>query len=319
MANKKVATYSTIGNNAPNGYLIAGIALQTPNQDPGAIPIPEAIKFLYNLPRRPIKELDSRDSACTICFEEFINDGPNHQVDIFKIKPEVPVVLPCNHILGSSCLWQQLSPTEKVRGNNCPLCRREFFANQTFLKNPAGIDRAIRMIDWTIQECRRRLVEGPEAGKADARAMMVSMERRRRRFEQRNVKMQTGRVENTTRGRARQLGTAGEEIQTSNEQRAALNADLRRLMEQGFEREAQELLVLNEQRARLDADLERVREQDVLARAADDQDIIAALREQRMGLEHASRRIADRESDVLWQLLIKLRPERAEQRSPHPS
>ena len=52
---------------------------------------------------------------CTVCQDPFLSENA----------PEIPVRLPCGHIMGLSCLLQWLSPlsTERRR-DTCPLCRR---------------------------------------------------------------------------------------------------------------------------------------------------------------------------------------------------
>lgn len=187
----------SVNTKASTGFLIAGIALQTPNQDPDAIPTPEAIKFLYNLPRRSIKELAARDTACPICLDNFATNGIGHEVDVFFTNPEVPMVLPCNHILGSGCAWKLFSPLMQSLENRCPVCRQEFFEKGGSEINPATTGRAIRLMDWVIQESRRRLVEGPEEGKQNARESIEHAKEVRAKAEQQRAEMETGRV--TTR------------------------------------------------------------------------------------------------------------------------
>ena len=194
MPNNMVASFSR-RNGAPAGYLIAGIALQAPNRDPRAIPIPESIAFLYSLPRRRINELGPRDSACPICLDEFTTDGLGPEVDHFKNEPEIPLVLLCNHILGNHCAWRLFTPFGEVHANSCPICRQEFFAKQTLSDTPVGMDRMLRLVDWSIQECRRRLVEGPQEGKQDARDRLAKLGPQRRSILQFKAEMETGRGE----------------------------------------------------------------------------------------------------------------------------
>lgn len=311
MPDKAVSNPST-ATQARTGYLIAGVALQTPNQDPDAIPTPEAIKFLYSLPIRSIKELDSRNSACPICLDDFTTDGHNHEGDVFKMNPEIPMALPCLHVLGSHCAWKYLSPFERSQGNNCPLCRREFFTKGRLVNNPAGVGRAFRLIEWVTQECKRRLVEGPEEGKKDARNVIAYMEQQRTKIEQQNAEMQTGRVDHTIGGEARGLEAIREELQRFQDRRGVLDASLTRLTELENPHEAQVLRRLREERARLDADLERVREEETVESAAETPDTIAALRERYMRLAHDSLRAAQQENEALRDLLTRLRQDSAE-------
>lgn len=293
----------SLGTKASAGYLIAGIALQTPNQDPDAIPTPEAIKFLYNLPRRSIKELATRDTACPICLDKFVTNGLGHEVDVFTTKPEVPMALPCTHVLGSDCAWKLFCPLKNSRENRCPVCRQEFFEKEGLAKNPVTVGRIIRLMDWIIQESRRRLVEGPEEGKQNARESIEHAKEIRAKAEQQRAEMETGRVDDT-RGEASGIETITQELRDS---RARLDASLTRLMGDEYAQEALVLCRFREQRAILDADLERIREQETVESAAENLDNVAALRERHLGLAHDSLRAARQENEVLRELLTRLR------------
>ena len=193
MSGNRVAPFSW-ANNTPSG-LIAGVALQTPNPDLTAVPIPEPIEFLYNLPRCQFQDLDPQET-CPICLEEFDMNGSHCEVDIFKEDPEVPLLTPCGHVVGSKCLWIQLSPLEPIQGNQCCLCRHEFFEAQQLSETPAGIDRSLQVMAWVIQECNRRLlVEGSEEGKQHARDTIALMERSMAEREQLRARMVTGHLE----------------------------------------------------------------------------------------------------------------------------
>lgn len=316
MSDHAVAKSST-GSQASTGYLIAGVALQSPNQDPDAIPIPEAIKFLYSLPRPSVNDLDPRDSACPICCDTFTTNGPSHDVDVFRTKPEVPMILPCKHILGARCAWKLYSPFERTRGreHRCPICRREFFAQERLANNPAGVARAIRLSEWVTQECRRRLVEGPEEGKEDARESIEYMEQQRKKIDQQSAEMQTGRVSDMTVGARREIQTLTEQLQMFQDRRDILDASLTSLMGDGYAQEAQVLQRFSEQRTRSVVDLDRVWEQETIEMAAGNPDNVAALREQHMDLAYDLVMAARQENEALLDLLTRLRQESAERES----
>ena len=162
MSDERAIPPSRANNSEP--YLIAGMAMATPNPDPAAIPIPDSIAFLYNIPRLSIQDLDPEDKRCPICLEDFTNDG-RCEVDALRSGPEVPVLTPCGHIIGSRCLYIQLSPFKRNQGNQCCLCRHEFFERQRQSQTPVGMDRAIKVMSLAVQECRRQLTEGPERRK----------------------------------------------------------------------------------------------------------------------------------------------------------
>ena len=70
----------------------------------------------------PLEEVLKREAEteCGICKLEY--KAPENADD----KPEQPIVLPCNHTFGESCLKKWLSPTDG-KGNTCPTCRRKLF------------------------------------------------------------------------------------------------------------------------------------------------------------------------------------------------
>lgn len=73
-----------------------------------------AAAFLASLPILKLDELPEHSRICHICKDDFSSDkirNPDEDNDI-------PVKLPCNHIMGSACLatWLNIN-------NSCPLCR----------------------------------------------------------------------------------------------------------------------------------------------------------------------------------------------------
>ena len=83
--------------------------------------------YLSLLPRPALGELDEDNRRCHICMEPYTTDGPTEYTEdgeaLDESKAEIPLRLPCKHILGSKCLLSWLSPLEN---SNCPYCRRSF-------------------------------------------------------------------------------------------------------------------------------------------------------------------------------------------------
>ncbi len=77
-----------------------------------------AATFQASLPTIELKDLPDNSQDCHICKEPFENPGPHTSDNI-----EVPVKLPCTHIMGSSCLaaWLENHKT-------CPMCRVVLFS-----------------------------------------------------------------------------------------------------------------------------------------------------------------------------------------------
>jgi hypothetical protein len=79
-----------------------------------------AAHFLQQLPQVPNHEL-TPDSECIICQEPY---GTSVDGTV-----EIPVRLPCQHIVGNVCIDIWLSPTKEAK-NTCPYCRAVFFPTQ---------------------------------------------------------------------------------------------------------------------------------------------------------------------------------------------
>ncbi len=81
--------------------------------------------YLSLLPRPALSELDEYNRTCHICMEPFTTDGPTVYTGegetLDESQPEIPLRLPCEHVLGDKCLFKWLSPLEN---SNCPYCRR---------------------------------------------------------------------------------------------------------------------------------------------------------------------------------------------------
>ena len=62
---------------------------------------------------------------CSICNDAFLTGS----------SPEMPMKLPCGHILGSQCLLKWLSPLSSSGNNTCPFCRVAVLESQ-FVESP---------------------------------------------------------------------------------------------------------------------------------------------------------------------------------------
>lgn len=84
--------------------------------------------FLMGLPRPKIADLDRDDRQCNICREPYETDASQAEAlnggAIDHAKPEIPLALPCGHILGSICLQTWLTPQ---RNDFCPFCIQRVF------------------------------------------------------------------------------------------------------------------------------------------------------------------------------------------------
>lgn len=92
--------------------------------------IPPTVKtckdFLGVLPRPILGHLGPYEKECHFCRKDFKCDGLAIITSDNKAL-EIPVRLPCEHVLGSICLgrWMRTAPAD-----SCPLCRRQLFELQ---------------------------------------------------------------------------------------------------------------------------------------------------------------------------------------------
>ena len=75
--------------------------------------------FLKSLPLVSLKDLSEDNKDCLICLESYSDPRKNS---------EVPVRLPCNHVMGKDCLQRWLRSSDSNSNNNtCPMCRTVLF------------------------------------------------------------------------------------------------------------------------------------------------------------------------------------------------
>ena len=135
--------------------------------------------FLDGLSQCPIGAIPDEESNCTLCSEDFkIGGSSSDKIDFFREdKPEVPVMLRCcNNPIGSTCLRKWLNPFGEVK-NSCPYCRKELFRNRYPLHPATQGQGRRRMLEWIIQETKRRTREGPREWREDARTIQAYWER----------------------------------------------------------------------------------------------------------------------------------------------
>ncbi len=120
---------SRAGNELTNLCMLNLERLPYPQGRPGyARNLDELDAFLLGLPHPKISDLDRDNRHCDICREPYETDASQAEVAdggaIDHAKPEIPLALPCGHILGSICLETWLTPQ---RNNFCPFCTQKVF------------------------------------------------------------------------------------------------------------------------------------------------------------------------------------------------
>lgn len=90
-------------------------------------------KFVDQLPGMNLKDLP-KDSSCNICMDPFSSTED----------PELPVRLPCGHVIGRNCISKWLATS-----NSCPLCRRVFFEPE--VRNPPLTETELRAMLQTTR------------------------------------------------------------------------------------------------------------------------------------------------------------------------
>ena len=78
-------------------------------------------QFLRELPRVAIEDVPPESCRCPICQIKYLEEDSDSGYT------ELPIILPCNHIIGRHCLTRWLKPTPGGNANTCPLCRLELF------------------------------------------------------------------------------------------------------------------------------------------------------------------------------------------------
>lgn len=75
----------------------------------------ETIDYLEQLKHQIVRPA-SDDSECSICLEPFSSAGRGHANDS-SAEAEMPVSLPCGHIIGFKCMERYLSPFGEARNS----------------------------------------------------------------------------------------------------------------------------------------------------------------------------------------------------------
>ena len=121
-------------------HLALSIAARRTRGDPSTSKS-TAADFLESLPIVKPEHLRDDSDICHICKEPF-NDSDSG----FAGNSELPVQLPCNHIMGSACLatWFHSS-------NSCPMCRATLFPQEASSWEPLRAleaDLTPRQVVW---------------------------------------------------------------------------------------------------------------------------------------------------------------------------
>ena len=107
-----------------------------------------AATFLESLPIVKPEDLPENSQTCHICHEDF--DDPDAE------EAELPVKLPCNHIMGSECLARWCNAH-----NSCPMCRATLFvvdASQSRVEEASvALEATGRLLRGTLEALERRL------------------------------------------------------------------------------------------------------------------------------------------------------------------
>lgn len=91
--------------------------------------------FLETLPRPCLDAVDEDNKRCHICHDAYSTDGRAVGAGpgtawLHEDRPEIPLLLPCGHVLGSHCLAQWFGPSAN---SSCVICRHTIFElNGTF-------------------------------------------------------------------------------------------------------------------------------------------------------------------------------------------
>ncbi len=97
-----------------------------------------AFEFLRHLPLIAASTLLEERRACDICYEPYMS-GKN---------PERPCRLPCQHVLGRTCIGKWILPGKEGPNTTCPMCRSELFTEDDFIEPVLFPSRDGDVADW---------------------------------------------------------------------------------------------------------------------------------------------------------------------------
>lgn len=82
------------------------------NNTPPHPRVPAILEEILNRTRQPLIT-EIKDWACSVCHEPYMTGEA----------PELPLILPCGHIVGNACIMKWLNPLSVQRSNTCGECR----------------------------------------------------------------------------------------------------------------------------------------------------------------------------------------------------
>ena len=114
-----------------------------------------ATRFILSLPIVNTANLPDEHKSCHICMEDFQAQTANTL--------ELPVRLPCSHILGTICMINWLSSNGDTSPRGCPMCRAELLPQAqpppTGLRFGRRIESNLRRIRPFDEAAHQRIVD----------------------------------------------------------------------------------------------------------------------------------------------------------------
>ena len=112
-----------------------------------------AFEFLRHLPLLAPADLPGDKQACDICYEPYGS--------ILGTHAEMPTKLPCQHVIGRSCIGEWILPRDARPNTSCPMCRSKLFSDQDFVGSLTS--QPSDAADW-VQETWLLYQGDPDAG-----------------------------------------------------------------------------------------------------------------------------------------------------------
>lgn len=119
--------------------------------DQPPIPKPPCFAFLQSLATIDPTDLPADERDCDVCFQAYRPwSDQEHQFEDC-----VATRLPCNHVVGSRCIFQWLWPLIEVQQNSCPYCRKTLFPKMASIRKVEGLQERVDLSDWRAERfCR---------------------------------------------------------------------------------------------------------------------------------------------------------------------
>lgn len=135
-------------------------------------PVPAALAFQEQLPTLAPSQIPAEKLDCPVCMRPYADFSvAGKEIDTSL---ESAAQLPCKHLIGSSCLYEWLSPFTYQHKNTCPLCRAVLFPPQiTYEGDTSDFENKLDIEDWRTQMSGKKLTSEEHRHLLKGRAQLL--------------------------------------------------------------------------------------------------------------------------------------------------